>query len=100
AAYWDSCIAASTDVSSKGFAISAGETGAKLPSNIPPAAAQQTAAIAHDVFVYAYIDAMKATFVVPVVFLVFTAMTTLLIKRRARTSAVVQPDEELRAATG
>jgi len=50
--------------------------------------------------VYAYIDAMKATFVVPVVFLVFTAMTTLLIKRRARTSAVVQPDEELRAATG
>ena len=100
AAYRDAFIAAFTNVSSKGFEIGAGETGAKLPSNIPPAAAQQIAAIAHDVFVYAYIDAMKATFVVPVVFLVFTAMTTLLIKRRARTSAVVQPDEELRAATG
>src|SRR5437588_4285499 len=100
AAYRDAFIAAFTNVSSKGFEIGAGETGAKLPSNIPPAAAQQIAAIAHDVFVYAYIDAMKATFVVPVVFLVFTAMTTLLITRRARTSAVVQPDEELRAATG
>jgi len=100
AAYRDAFIAAFTNVSSKGFEIGAGETGAKLPSNIPPAAAQQIAAIAHDVFVYAYIDAMKATFVVPVVFLVFTAMTTLLIKRRARTSAVVQPEEELRAAAG
>src|SRR5438128_1369649 len=100
AAYRDAFIAAFTNVSSKGFEIGAGETRAKLPSNIPPAAAQQIAAIAHDVFVYAYIDAMKATFVVPVVFLVFTAMTTLLIKRRARTSAVVQPEEELRAAAG
>src|SRR5437762_11075202 len=100
AAYRDAFIAAFTNVSSKGFEIGAGETGAKLPGNIPPAAAQQIAAIAHDVFVYAYIDAMKATFVVPVVFLVFTAMTTLLIKRRARTSAVVQPEEELRAAAG
>src|SRR5467141_77728 len=100
AAYRDAFIAAFTNVSSKGFEIGAGETGAKLPSNIPPAAAQQIAAIAHDVFVYAYIDAMKATFVVPVVFLVFTAMTTILIKRRPGTSAVVQPEEELRAAAG
>jgi EmrB/QacA subfamily drug resistance transporter len=100
AAYRDAFIAAFTNVSSKGFEIGAGETGAKLPSNIPPAAAQQIGAIAHEVFVYAYIDAMKATFVVPVVFLVFTALTTLLIKRRARTSAVAQPEEELRAAAG
>src|SRR5947209_7582127 len=98
AAYRDTFVAAFTNVSSKGFEIGAGETGARLPSNIPPAAAQQIAAIAHDVFVYAYIDAMKATFVVPVVFLVFTAFTTLLIKRRARASATEQPQEELRAA--
>src|SRR5256714_2576795 len=100
ASFRDQFIAAFSNVSSKGFEIGAGESGARLPANIPPAAAHQIAAIAHDVFVYAYIDAMKTTFVVPVAFLVFTALTTLLIKRRARTSAVVQPEEELRAAAG
>src|SRR2546421_160083 len=39
AAYRDAFIVAFTNVSSKGFEIGAGETGAKLPSNIPPAAA-------------------------------------------------------------
>jgi len=100
AAFRDQFVAAFTNVSSKGFEIGAGETGARLPSNIPPAAAQQIASIAHDVFVYAYIDAMKATFVVPVLFLAFTAVTTLLIKRRARPSAAERPQEELRAAAG
>jgi len=100
AAYRDSFITAFTNVSSKGFEIGAGETGARLPSNIPPAAAQQIAAIAHDVFVFAYIDAMKATFVVPVIFLAFTALTTLLIKRRPRPAAVERPVEEVRAAAG
>ena len=38
-------------------------------------------------------------FIVPIVFLAFTALTTLLIKRRARQPAVEQPAEELRAAT-
>ena len=100
AAFRDQFVAAFTNVSSEGFEIGAGETGARLPSNIPPAAAQQIASIAHDVFVYAYIDAMKATFVVPVLFLAFTAVTTLLIKRRARPSAAERPQEELRAAAG
>ena len=100
AAFRDQFVAAFTNVSSKGFEIGAGETGARLPSNIPPAAAQQIASIAHDVFVYAYIDAMKATFVVPILFLAFTAVTTLLIKRRARPSAAERPQEELRAAAG
>ena len=100
AAFRDQFIAAFSNVSSKGFEIGAGESGARLPANIPPAAAHQIAAIAHDVFVYAYIDAMKATFVVPVTFLVFTALTTLLIKRRARPSAAERPQEELRAAVG
>jgi EmrB/QacA subfamily drug resistance transporter len=100
AAFRDQFVAAFTNVSSKGFEIGAGETGARLPSSIPPAAAQQIASIAHDVFVYAYIDAMKATFVVPVLFLAFTAVTTLLIKRRARPLAAERPQEELRAAAG
>jgi EmrB/QacA subfamily drug resistance transporter len=100
ASFRDQFIAAFSNVSSKGFEIGAGETGARLPGNIPPSVAQQLTAIAHDVFVTAYIDAMKSTFIVPVTFLVFTALTTLLIRRRARQSAAEQPQEEIRAAAG
>jgi EmrB/QacA subfamily drug resistance transporter len=93
-------IAAFSSVSSSGFQIGTGESGAKLPSNIPPAVASELSAVAHDVFVSAYIDAMHATFIVPIVFLAFTAVTTVLIKRRALPSAAEQPpqQEEVRAA--
>jgi len=100
ATFRDQFIAAFSNVSSKGFEIGAGQTGARLPSNLPPAVAQQLSAIAHEVFVSGYIDAMKHTFVLPIVFLAFTALTTLLIKRRARQAAVEQPAEEVRAAAG
>jgi MFS family permease len=83
AAFRDQFVAAFTNISSKGFEIGTGQVGTSLPSNVPPAVAQRVAAIAHDVFVLGYIDAMKATFIVPIVFLAFTALTTLFIKRRA-----------------
>ncbi len=98
----DQFIAAFSSVSSKGFEIGTGESGAKLPSNIPPAVAHQLAAVAHDVFVSAYIEAMHATFIVPIVFLALTALTTTLIKRRARPAAAQEApqQEEVRAAAG
>jgi EmrB/QacA subfamily drug resistance transporter len=99
AQFRDQFIAAFSSASSKGFQIGAGETGAQLPANMPPAAAQQIAAIAHDVFVSGYIDAMKSTFVLPIAFLAFTAVTTLLIKRQARAVAPVEATkDEVRAA--
>ena len=87
AAFRDKFVAAFSSVSSNGFEIGTGQNGAKLPSDLPPAVAQQIAALAHDVFVSAYIDAMKATLVVPIAFLAFTALTTLLIQRRKRPEA-------------
>jgi len=87
AAFRDQFVAAFSSVSSNGFQIGTGQTGAKLPQNIPPAIQHQLSALAHDVFVSAYIDAMKATLIVPVAFLAFTALTTLLIKRRQRPAA-------------
>src|SRR6266550_3914304 len=90
----DQFIAAFSSVSSKGFEIGTGESGAKLPSNIPPAVAHQLAAVAHDVFVSAYIEAMHATFIVPIVFLAFTALTTTLIKRRARPAAAQEAPQQ------
>ena len=93
-------IAAFSSVASNGFQIGTGQTGAKLPPGIPPAVAGQINALAHDVFVSGYIDAMKSSLVVPVAFLAFTAVTTLLIKRRPRAQKVEAPQEEVRAAAG
>ncbi len=99
----DQFVAAFSSVSSNGFEIGTGQSGAKLPQNIPPAVAHQIAGLAHDVFVSAYIDAMKATLVVPIAFLAFTALTTLLIKRRKRPGAeqaLPVEEEQLAAAAG
>jgi len=93
-------IAAFSNVSSKGFEIGTGESGARLPGNLPPSVAHQLAVVAHDVFVSAYIDAMKSTFVLPIAFLLFTALTTVLIKRRPRAAIQQEAKEEVRAAAG
>ncbi len=87
-------------MASNGFEIGTGQSGAKLPPGIPPAVAGQLSALAHDVFVSGFIDAMKATLVIPIAFLAFTALTTLLIKRRPPAQQVEAPQEEVRAAAG
>jgi hypothetical protein len=87
-------------VASNGFEIGTGQNGAKLPPGLPPAVASQISALAHDVFVTAYIDAMKSTLIVPIVFLAFTALTTLLIRRRPAAQQAESPRDEVRAAVG
>ncbi len=93
-------IAVFTNVSSKGFEIGTGESGARLPSNLPASVAHQLSAIAHDVFVSAYIDAMKATFVLPIAVLALTALSALLLRRQPAARAAEQPREEVKAAVG
>ena len=100
AAFRDRFISIFSSVSSNGFQIGTGQSGASLPSGLPPAVAAQLSRVAHEVFVSAYIDALKSTLVVPVLFLAFTALTTLLIKRRQRPAAKVveAPAEEFKQA--
>lgn len=94
-------IAVFTNVSSKGFQIGVGQSGAALPSGIPSAVARQLSVLAHNVFVSAYIDAMKQTMVLPVAFLLLTAATALLIQRRSRAAVAQQAEgEKVRAAAG
>jgi EmrB/QacA subfamily drug resistance transporter len=93
-------IAAFSSVASNGFEIGTGQNGAKLPPGLPPAVASQISALAHDVFVSAYIDAMKSSLVLPIAFLAFTALTTLLIRRKPRVQQAEVPQEEVRAAAG
>jgi MFS family permease len=102
AAFRDQFVAAFTNISSKGFEIGTGQSGAQLPSSVPAAVKAQLAAIAHDVFVTGYIDAMKATFVLPIAVLALTALSTVLIKRRKRVAAErpIQEREEVKTAAG
>src|ERR1700730_18447584 len=91
AAYRDQFVAAFSSVASNGFEIGTGQNGAKLPAGLPPTVAHQLTALAHDVFVTGYIDALKQTLVVPIAVLALTAFSALLIKRRQR--PVVAQDE-------
>jgi EmrB/QacA subfamily drug resistance transporter len=93
AAYREQFIAAFSSVASNGFEIGTGQNGAKLPAGLPPAVAQQLTSLAHDVFVTAYIDALKPTLVVPIAVLALTALSALLIKRYQR--PVVQLEESV-----
>jgi hypothetical protein len=97
-------VAAFSNVSSKGFQIGTGETGAQLPAGLPASVAHQLSQLAHNVFVAAYIDAMKQTFVLSIAVLLLTAASTLLIRRRKRAAAVREPgqpaQEEVRTAVG
>ena len=99
-AYRDQFVKAFSSVAANGFQIGTGQNGAKLPAGLPPAVQQQLTTLAHDVFVSAYIDAMKQTLVLPIAVLVFTAFTALLIQRRARAEREAAQREEVRAAAG
>jgi EmrB/QacA subfamily drug resistance transporter len=91
AAYREQFVAAFSSVAANGFEIGTGQNGAKLPTGLPPEVAQQLTALAHDVFVTAYIDALKPTLVVPIAVLALTALSALLIRRNER--SVVQQVE-------
>jgi MFS family permease len=84
AAYRDQFVKAFSSVAANGFQIGTGQNGASLPSGLPPAVAAQLTALAHQVFVSGYIDALKQTLVLPIAVLALTAFSALLIKRRAR----------------
>lgn len=92
-----------SSVAANGFQIGTGQTGASLPSGLPPAVAQLLSSVARDVFNSAYIDALKMTLIVPILFLAFTAFTTVLIKRRQRAAqpaGQAQVEELKKAAAG
>jgi EmrB/QacA subfamily drug resistance transporter len=102
AAFRDQFVRAFSSVASNGFEIGTGQSGAKLPPGLPPAVAHQIAALAHEVFVSGYIDALKPTLALPIAVLFFTALTTLLVKgmKRPAVSKGEPAQEELAAAAG
>ena len=93
-----------------GLEVGRGQTGAgsaavQLPANVPAAAAhqiqQQVAAYFHDVFVNAYLVAMRPTLLISVTVVLLAAISCLGIRRRkAAAAAAAQELERSRAAAG
>jgi EmrB/QacA subfamily drug resistance transporter len=102
----------SFSASGQGLQVGRGQTGAgsaafQLPPNVPPAAAhqiqQQVAAYFHDVFVNAYLVAMRPTLLISVSVVLLAAISCLGIQRRkaaAAAAAAAQEQERERAAAG
>jgi EmrB/QacA subfamily drug resistance transporter len=63
-------------------------------AGLPPQVADLIARVAHDVFAYAFIDAMRPTLLVPVAALAVGALSCLAVKRRRTETAAVQPSPE------
>jgi len=78
---------------------SSSSSAAGAVSGLPPQVAAEIGRIAHDVFAYAFIDAMKPTLLVPVAVLAIGAVSCLGIKRRQRTQEAPARRAEAPSAT-
>ena len=65
-----------------GLGAGAGQGGPELPAGLPPAVAQLVQRLAHDVFVNAYVAAMRPSLAVAVAAFLFAAVTCALIVSR------------------
>jgi EmrB/QacA subfamily drug resistance transporter len=72
-----------SNAASGGFEVGASSSSAagRIPG-VPPEIAAQIAALAHDVFAHAFLDAMRPTLLVPVAVILVGAVSCVAIKRR------------------
>ncbi len=68
-----------------GIQVGAGQNGGiKQQAGLPSELVQEIGRIGHEVFTFAYIDAMRATMVMPIILLAVGALSCLAIRRRKR----------------
>jgi hypothetical protein len=83
AAYRQRFVDGFANAASNGFEVGRGQSGgAQVPAGLPPELAHQLQLLIHDVFVNAFVTAMRPTLAVPVAGFVLGAMTCVLIARR------------------
>jgi EmrB/QacA subfamily drug resistance transporter len=77
-------VAGFANAASSGFEVGRGQSGgARVPVGLPPQAVHLVQQLIHDVFVNAYVVAMRPTLAVPVAGFILGAASTLLISRRS-----------------
>ena len=76
---------------SSGIQVGAGQNGGMArQSGLPASLAAEVARIGHDVFTFAYVEAMRSTMILPVVLLAVGALSCLALRER-KPSAAVSP---------
>jgi EmrB/QacA subfamily drug resistance transporter len=82
---------------SNGIQVGVGQNGAARQAGLPAHLAAEVSRIAHDVFTFGYVDAMRTTMIMPVVLLTVGAASCLAIRRPQR-PAETGPAAEVPAA--
>ena len=96
-AYQAKFIAGFSHVSSGGFQVGRGQTGAHLPKNLPAHVVQQLQALAEAVFKHAFLDAMKPSLSLAIGVLVLGAVVALFMYgQQAQRAEVAAPAAESR----
>jgi EmrB/QacA subfamily drug resistance transporter len=77
-----------------GIQVGAGQSGGSthLAQGLPAQVVAEIARIAHDVFTFAFVDAMRQTMIMPVVLLAVGAISCLAIKEPKRTATTPAPE--------
>jgi hypothetical protein len=72
---------------SGGLEVGAGQTGAKPPAGLPEEVAHRVAAVAREVFDFAFVSAMRWSLIVPAVIMLAAAATCFALRQPPRTHA-------------
>jgi MFS family permease len=93
-------IAAIHNSASQGISVGAGQNGGiKLPPGLPAQLVTEVVRIGHAIFSYGYVDAMRATMVMPVVLLTVGALSCFAIRSARQPPQPVPPEVAAEAQT-
>jgi EmrB/QacA subfamily drug resistance transporter len=93
-------IAAIHNSASKGISVGAGQNGGvKLPAGLPAQLVGEVTRIGHAIFTYGYVDAMRATMLLPVVLLGVGALSCLVIRSARSPQQPPSPEVAAKAQT-
>jgi EmrB/QacA subfamily drug resistance transporter len=98
--YRDRFVDTFSQAGRSGLDVGAGQTGGRLPADLPAVAAQQIQQLAHDVFVSGFVAAMRPTLAVPVALLFLGSLSCLAIQRRKKAAEQAQASEDYAVAAG
>jgi EmrB/QacA subfamily drug resistance transporter len=93
-------IAAFQSAAKSGLQVGTGQNGGnfKAPNGLPQQLVREISHVAHDVFTFGFVNAMRSTMVMPIAVLVVAGASSLAIKRQKRTGTNA-PAEEAKAST-
>jgi hypothetical protein len=87
-------VAGIKHAASNGIQVGAGQNGSgiKLPAGLPARLMAELLRIGHDVFTFGYVNAMRATMLLPVILLAVGAVSCLMLREGRRAPEPATPD--------